>query len=339
MGIFGSKYRLHIRARLDNPCPVDTTMMLSILFFTLGIALLWGGTETVLRRIPRLAGWLRVSPLVVTVLLLAVMTSLPEFFVSLFASLHGQPAAAVGNIVGSNFVTLTFVAGVCALWRPIVVGPTLRNRESSWMILSAALLLVLAMDGILSRVDGLILVAAYVPYFWGTLEEARRQRLETGATGPARPGLDLLLLAIGLGMIVLGSNWVVEHGSAMARSFGMSDLLIGVTFYAFGTSLPELAIALGAVFRRQADVTLGEIYASNIFTGLVVMGALCLIQPLSVAPLIVQRDLPMLIMAGVLLQMFVTTGGRFIRSEAVVMIAIYALFLAAQFLGFHISLP
>ena len=101
-------------------------MTTSILFFALGVGILWAGTEAVLRRVPRLATWLRVSPLVVTVLLVAVMTSLPEFSVSLFASLRGQPAAAVGNVVGSNFVTLTFVAGLCALWRPIVVGPTIR---------------------------------------------------------------------------------------------------------------------------------------------------------------------------------------------------------------------
>jgi cation:H+ antiporter len=140
-------------------------------------------------------------------------------------------------------------------------------------------------------------------------------------------------------MIVLGSSWIVENGTSLARMMGMNDLLIGVTFYAFGTSLPELAIALGAVLKRQADVTLGEIYASNIFTGLVVVGALCLIRPLPVEPIIVQRDLPMLIVAGVLLQMFVTTGKKFVRIEAMVMIAIYALFLTAQFMGFSISLP
>jgi cation:H+ antiporter len=314
-------------------------MTLSILLFAIGIALLWGGTETVLRRVPKLAVWLRVSPLVVTVMLVAVMTSLPEFCVSLFASLRGQPAAAVGNIVGSNFVTLTFVAGVCALWRPIVVGPTLRERESSWMILSAALLLVLAMDGMISRTDGLILLAAYYPYFRSTLDEARKQRQDSTAIAVPHPWFDILLFVVGVGMVVLGSNWIVEHGSRVARQLGMSDLLIGVTFYAFGTSLPELAIALGAVLRRQADVTLGEIYASNIFTGLAVAGALCLIRPLPVEPLIVQRDLPMLIMAGVLLQMFITTGNRFVRAEAAVMVAIFALFLAAQFMGFSISLP
>ncbi len=313
--------------------------MVSILLFVLGIGLLWAGTEAVLRRVPRLAAWLRVSPLVITVMLVAVMTSLPEFSVSLFASLRGQPAAAVGNIVGSNFVTLTFVAGLCALWRPIVVGPTIRQRESSWMILAAALLLVVAMDGVISRLDGLLLVVAYGPYFWATLDDAREQRHEAAVSAPARPWLDLVVFVAGVGMIVLGADWIVEHGSRLARELGMSDLLIGVTFYAFGTSLPELAIALGAVLRRQADVTLGEIYASNIFTGLVVAGALCLVRPLPVEPLIVTRDLPLLIVAGVVLQMFVTSGRRFVRAEALVMIAIFTLFLAAQFAGFSISLP
>lgn len=313
-------------------------MLLSFILFAAGILLLWAGTESVLRRVPILAGWLKVSPLVVTVLLIAVMTSLPEFCVSLFASLRGQPAAAVGNIVGSNFVTLTFVAGICALWRPIVVGPTLRERESSWMILAAALMLVLAMDGKISRIDGFILLAAYIPYFWGTLDDARQQRKKEPSPVLRKPWTDIIVLIAGIGMVILGSSLIVDNGTFIARSLGMSDLLIGVTFYAFGTSLPELAIALGAIIKHQADVTLGEIYASNIFTGLAVTGMLCLVQPLPVESIIVQRDLPMLIVAGVLLQMFVTTGKKFIRLEAMVMIGIYALFLAAQFTGFSISL-
>jgi cation:H+ antiporter len=313
--------------------------MFSTLIFILGIACLWAGTETVMRRIPRIASWLRVSPLIVTVLLLAIMTSLPEFCVSLFASLRGQPAGAVGNIVGSNFVTLTFVAGLCALWRPIEVGPTIRDRESGWMILTSSLLLILAMDGMLSRSDGLILLLAYTPYFYATVQDAKKQRGENTSTPREKPLLDLFFLAVGLVLIILGAHWIVDHGSVLARRLGMNDLLIGVTFYAFGTSLPELAIALGAVMRHQADVTLGEVYASNIFTGLVVMGALCVISPLPVDAIVVHRDLPLLILAGVLLQMFVTSGGRYVRSEALIMIALYGLFLAAQFMGFHITLP
>ena len=113
------------------------------------------------------------------------------------------------------------------MWRPITVGPTLRARESSWMILAAALLLVLAMDGWISRVDGLILLASYYPYFRGTLEDARRQRQEmppAPADAP-RPALDIMVFLAGLGMIVLRVGWIVtRHGST--KSFGMSDLLM-----------------------------------------------------------------------------------------------------------------
>lgn len=310
----------------------------TLLFFS-GIVLLWGGTELVLRRIPRLAAWLRVSPLVVTVTLVAVMTSLPEFSVSLFASLRGQPSAAIGNIVGSNFVTLTFVAGVCALWRPIVVGPTLRSRESSWMIFSSALLLVLAMDGRLSRIDGLILIVAYLPYFHATMADARRQRGTSSGRVPVHGWGELLLFILGVSLVVLGARWIVVHGFTLARNWGMNDLLIGVTFYAFGTSLPELAIALGAVWHRQADVTLGEVYASNIFTGLMVTGVLSLIRPLEIEPLIITRDIPLLIFAGVLLQLFITSGGRFIRWEAVAMIGLFVIFLLTHITGLPLALP
>jgi len=314
-------------------------MIAHALFFAFGILLLWGGTELVLRRVPVVAGWLRVSPLVVTVLLIAVLTSLPEFCVSLLASLRGQPSAALGNIVGSNLVTLTFVAGVCALWRPIRVAQTLRDRESCWMILSAALLLILSLDGLLSRGDGLVLLLAYIPYFHGTLIEARGER-RTVTAGPSGRGIfDGALFLGGIALIVLGADWVAGRGTNIARGLGMSDLLIGVTFFAFGTSLPELAIALGAVMKNRGDITLGEIYASNIFTGLAVAGVLALVSPLEVEPLISQRDLPLLVLSGVVLQMFITSGRRFVRTEALAMIALYAVFLAAQFAGFSLSLP
>ena len=201
-------------------------MISAVLLFAAGIGLLWSGTSTVLRRVPKLAAWLRVSPLVITVLLLAIMTSLPEFCVSLFAALRGQHSAAMGNIVGSNFVTLTFVAGLCALWRPIVVGPTIRERESSWMILSAGLLLVLALDGQLSRGDGLVLLLAYLPYFHRTLMEPNSSAPKPAARRLYRiRGATFLLL--GLGMIVL-RQLIVVNGTTLAKA--LVDLLIGVTF-------------------------------------------------------------------------------------------------------------
>ena len=140
-------------------------MILSVSLFVLGIALLWGGTETVLRRVPKLAAWLRVSPLVVTIMLVAVITSLPEFCVSLFASLRGQPAAAVGNIVGSNIFNLFGILGTTALIHPIVADPRFASIDMIWVTIAAVGLSVLAFVlGGLPRIAGFVLMATYAGY-------------------------------------------------------------------------------------------------------------------------------------------------------------------------------
>lgn len=314
-------------------------MILNVLVLSLGILALWLGTDLVLRRVPRLAAAIGVSPLTVTVLFLAVLTSMPELCVSLFAALRGQASAALGNIVGSNLVTLTFVTAVSALWRPIKVGVTIRERESSWMILGASLLLLLALDGRVSRTDGLVLVLAYGPYLVANLRDARAQRRHRTAARVAHRPSDIAIFVVGLALIIGGAELVVRNGTLVARSFGMSDLLIGITFFAFGTSLPELAIALGAAVRGAEDVALGETYASNIFTGMVVTGIVAMVRPLEVEVLVMHLDLPLLILSGVVLQMFITSQQRFVRAEALVMIALYGLFLAAHFMGFSLSLP
>jgi cation:H+ antiporter len=305
-----------------------------------GVAALWGGTQTVMSRVPRLAAAVRVSPLTVTVLLLAVLSSMPEFCVSLFSSLRGQDSAALGNIVGSNLVTLTFVTGVCALWRPIDIGPTLRDRESSWMVLSAALLLVLALDGRVSRTDGAVLVLAYLPYVRATIRDAQESRRLTAAAPRRRAGPSaLVLFLVGLALILGGAELVVRNGTALARSMGMSDLMIGITFFAFGTSLPELAIALGATVKGEADVTLGEVYASNIVTGTAVVGTIALVRPLHAEPSVTLLALPLLVLSGVILQVFITTGRRYVRTEALCMILLYVVFLCANFFNFRLDLP
>jgi len=314
-------------------------MLLNLLALLFGVSALWVGTEMALRRVPRLAKSIGVSPLTVTVLFLAVLTSLPELCVSLFAALRGQASAALGNIVGSNLVTLTFVTAICALWRPVDVSDTIRERESSWMILGSSLLLLLALDGRVSRTDGAVLVLAYCPYLIVTLRDAGQQRRERDFLAKRCSRLDYVLILAGLGMVVAGANFVVRCGTSVARSFGMSDLLIGITFFAFGTSLPELAIALGAAVKGEGDVTLGETYASNIFTGMVVTGIIAMAHPLNVEPMIVQLDLPILVLSGVILQMFITSGRRLIRFEALGMITLYAIFLLAHFFGFHLELP
>ncbi len=332
--------RVICTCRLQSRRPADHEEVLlwsNVILFTAAVVTIWGGSELVLRRVPRIAGGIGISPLTVTVLLVAVLTSMPELCVSMIASYRDQASAVMGNVVGSNLVTLTFVTAICVLRRPITVGETIRERESSWMILSAALLLILALDGDVSRTDAVILLAAYTPYFLSILR-ARRGGGEGVKREKLRP-TDIVLFLVGLAMILAGAALVVRSGTSIARALGMSDLLIGITFYAFGTSLPELAIAFGATVKGHGDVSLGETYASNIFTGLVVVGLVALVRPLEVDNLTVELDLPLLVFSGVVLQIFITSGRKYVRAEALVMIALYVVFLAAHFFGFTLDFP
>lgn len=302
--------------------------------FVLGLLLLWGSSEIIIRNISPLARFLGVKELVVTVLGVSVLSSLPELTVSAFAIARGASDISVGNVIGSNFVTLTFVTAICALFHPIDIHREVQERESSWMILSSALVLILSMDGLLTRSDGCMLILLYIPYIISVLRTARE-----GAE-PRTPGisrfravyLPLLLIIVGIAGVIGSSKLALDSGSRLAEAAGISALAMGVVLFAFGTSLPELAISLSATLKRKADVTIGEVYASNIFTQMVVLGICCLISPITVAPSMLSFAMPLLVLATVVIQLFVTSGLRITRREAIGLLAFYALFAANQFI-------
>jgi len=307
-------------------------MIGSILLFVLGLLLLWGGSEFITRNISLLARSFGVKELVITVLGVSVLSSLPELTISTFAVARGEDAISVGNIIGSNFVTLTFVTAICALVRPIDIHEEVQSRESSWMILSSALVLVLSMDGRLSRSEGIVLLLVYIPYVLSVLKTARveadgpqagplpKSRLWTGA-----------LCVLGILGVVGGSKVALDSGSTLGAAAGIPPLAMGVLLFAFGASLPELTISLSATFKRKSDVTIGEVYASNIFTQLVVLSICCLIRPMTVDPALVSFGMPFLVLAAVAIQIFVTTERRVSRIEAVALLAFYAIFAISQF--------
>ncbi len=301
--------------------------------FVLGLLLLWASSEVIIRNISPLARFLGVKELVVTVLGVSILSSLPELTVSAFAITRGASDISVGNVIGSNFVTLTFVTAVCALFHPIDIHREVQERESSWMILSSALVLILSMDGLLSRSDGCILIILYVPYIISVLRTARE-----GAE-PRVPGisrfravyLPLLLILAGIAGVIGSSKLALDSGSRLAEAAGISALAMGVVLFAFGTSLPELAISLSATLKRKADVTIGEVYASNIFTQMVVLGICCLISPITVASSMLSFAMPFLVLATVVIQLFVTSNLRITRLEAVGLLLFYGVFAASQF--------
>lgn len=301
--------------------------------FVLGLLLLWASSEVIIRNISPLARFLGVKELVVTVLGVSILSSLPELTVSAFAITRGASDISVGNVIGSNFVTLTFVTAVCALFHPIDIHREVQERESSSMILSSALVLILSMDGLLSRSDGCILIILYVPYIISVLRTARE-----GAE-PRVPGisrfravyLPLLLILAGIAGVIGSSKLALDSGSRLAEAAGISALAMGVVLFAFGTSLPELAISLSATLKRKADVTIGEVYASNIFTQMVVLGICCLISPITVASSMLSFAMPFLVLATVVIQLFVTSNLRITRLEAVGLLLFYGVFAASQF--------
>lgn len=307
-------------------------MGVTVLLFLTGLLLLWGGSEFITRNIGLLARALGVKELVITVLGISVLSSLPELTISGFAILRGDDSISIGNVIGSNFVTLTFVTAVCALLRPIEILEEVQQRESSWMILSSAFVLVLSLDGRLSRSEGLLLMLVYIPYVLSVLKTARVEDTREHATrAPAPRAKAAVFAALGIFIVIAGSKIALDSGASLGAALGIPPLAMGVLLFAFGTSLPELTISLSATFKHKSDVTIGEVYASNIFTQLVVLGICCVIRPMTVEPALISFAMPFLILAAVVIQVFVTTGLKINRIEALGMLGFYVLFAISQF--------
>jgi cation:H+ antiporter len=203
------------------------------------------------------------------------------------------------------------------------------------MILSSSVVLLMSLDGVLARSDGLILILLYIPYVISVLRKARHgvDKADTAASRTWRNILVASLLTLaGIAGVIVSSKFALDSGMTLGTAVGISAAAMGVIFFAFGTSLPELAISVSATFRRKGDVTIGEVYASNIFTQLVVLGICCLISPIAVPASMTQFAMPFLVLAAVVIQIFVTSDLRVDRVEAIGLLLFYAIFAASQFL-------
>lgn len=303
-------------------------MAIQIALLAVGVALLWLASSAVIRAIGPIARRLRVKEMVVAILGVSVLSSMPELSLSMLSAVRGKADVSVGNVVGSNFVTLTFVTALCALIAPLNISKGLRDRESSWMILSSVSVLLLAQDGVLSRLDGAILLVLYLPYLWSVIAGARAEKQEAPAEPTGKRVWPMVLLLLGgIAGIVVGARLAMDGGEALGRALGIPELALGAVLFAFGTSLPELSISVAATLKQKAEVSLAEVYASNIFTALVVLGCCCVVTPLRIADdRLLSFDIPMLIAAGVIIQIFITTGLRLNRIEAAATMLLYGYF-------------
>lgn len=326
-------------------------MGLHVFWFVLGLAVLVLGAESLVRGASKLAGSLGVSPLVIGLTVVAFGTSTPEMAVSVHASLTGNPDIAIGNVVGSNIANILLILGISAIIIPLLVSAQIIRQEVPIMIAATVLLIVLAMDGRISRVDSAILFLLVVVYtVFLILQSRRANRATASATdAPAASGWDrhwgvqLLLVVIGLVALILGSRWLVESAVVFARFFGISDLVVGLTIVAVGTSLPEIATSALAALRGERDLAVGNVVGSSVFNILAVLGITGLVSShgIPVAEAARNFDLWVMLAVAVACLPIMITGREIARWEGAVFLGYYAaytayLILAAQH---HAALP
>ncbi len=312
--------------------------MQTLLLFSAGLLALVVGAEVLVRGASRLALSLGISPLVVGLTVVAFGTSAPEVAVSVGAALEGRTDIAVGNVVGSNIFNVLFILGVSALITPLVVNAQIIRQEVPIMIGASLLLIAFSLDGQLSHLDAGILFALLIGY---TVFLVRQSRLETQATREeysqeferrsrwdSRLPVQLGLILAGLALLVLGSNWLVDSATTFAKALGVSDLVIGLTIVAAGTSMPEVATSIMAAIRKEGDIAIGNVVGSNVFNILGCLGVAGLASPegLPLAPSLLRFDLwVMLAVACACLPVFLT-GREIARWEGGLFLLYYGAF-------------
>lgn len=298
-----------------------------------GLAVLTLGAEALVRGASRLALLAGITPLVVGLTVVAMGTSAPELVVSVKAGLAGKPDLAVGNVVGSNVFNVLFILGASAVITPLVVARQIVRLEVPIMIGTALLVWAMALDRRIGPWDGAVLTALMIAYTTWTVVRSKREvaarREEGGRVEPVTPGavaVGLALLAGGLLMLVLGARWFVDGSVALARALGVSDVVIGLTIVAAGTSMPEVATSVVAAARGERDIAIGNVVGSSIFNVLGILGISSLVTPggLTVASAIVDFDIPVMTAVAVACLPIFLNGYSIGRLEALVFLGYYA---------------
>ena len=316
----------------------------------LGLVALLIGAEALVRGASRLAAATGLSPLVIGLTVVALGTSAPELAVGLDAVHRGASGIAIGNVVGSNITNVLLILGISALVTPLVVSRQLVWLDVPVMIGCSLLVLGLAYDGDISRIEGAGLVMTGVVYIGWLIRIARRESAAAAESNGAPPprgrwswAVDVALVLGGLGLLVLGARWLVQSAVTIAQALGLSELVIGLTVIAVGTSLPEIATSVMAAFRGQRDLAVGNIVGSNVLNLLVVLGLTAAFAPAGIAvnAAAITFDMPVMIATAVACLPIFFTGHCIQRWEGAVFLGYYVAYTAYLLLDAagHDALP
>ena len=299
----------------------------------LGIIIIYFGAEWLVRSSASIAHGLNIRPAIAGLTLVAIGTSAPELVVSTLAAMRGASGMAIGNIIGSNVANIGLVLGIAALVSPVHVEKTLIRREVPVCVGAAILLFVLSLDGALTRIDGLILIGALIAFIVVATKMALAERTENVEKAMTGAMWKYALLALlGITLLAVGGRLLVGSALFVARHYGISEIFIGITMVAIGTSLPELATSVVASAKGENDICVGNVIGSNIYNVLLVMGVVAIVQPIPIASSLLTCEFPFLLGASLIVLPILRTGFRISRVEGALLLLGYAGFVYASYL-------
>jgi cation:H+ antiporter len=319
--------------------------MITILQLVGGFVLLLFGAEYLVRGAVALARWLKVSPMIIGMTIVAYGTTAPELVVSLQAAVDGQPGISVGNVVGSNICNILQILGLSAVIFPIVVQPTSLNRDATMCMGAALVFTALALSGTVERWQGALMIAMLAAFSIFAFRQERRrgkandagdmaEKLTEEFVEPAKPvWLSLLSIVGGVAAVVVGAKLLVTAAVDIARVLGVAEEVIGLTVVAVGTSLPELATAVVAAIRKHSEVAVGNILGAGIYNLFAIMGLVAVVAPIPVPAQIVAFDLWVMVAVTALLLTLLLWRNGLSRPVGAMFLAGFVAYTALQYYG------
>lgn len=303
-------------------------MLLNILIIVVGIALVLWGADRLTDGAMAVAEKMKMPQIVIGLTIVAMGTSMPEFCVSLISALKGTSDLAVGNIVGSNIFNALLIVGVSALVAPMTIMETTVRKDIPFALVASALLLIMCLDGNISRIDAGILFVMFLIFMYMTLKGAKKQgadaeeAIEGEGKKPMATWLSVVWILVGLLCLIGGSNLFVEGATAVATNLGVSEAVIGLTIVAGGTSLPELATSVVSARKGNSGIAIGNALGSNVFNILAILGITGMITPMTLKG-ITYIDLSMLVISIMIVWLFSFTKYKIERWEGAVLTAVF----------------
>ena len=302
------------------------SITLSFIALLGGLSLLVAGGEILVSGAIKLAARMGMKPLLIGLTVVAFGTSMPEFFVSMAANSKGHPNIMLGNVVGSNIANIGLILAISALIRPLFVHYT-RLRLELWAVLGVGCLFAgITWFGYFNRLTGLFFIALLICYTWFAYRHPA-SKAEAIEEETASYFFIIFLCSIGLITLAKGSDLFIHGAVDVAVHFGVSDLIIGLTMAALGTSLPELASCISAIRRHHTDLLVGNIIGSNLFNLLMVFGGTAIVYPFAIPADLLKRDVPVMIGFSFVLLISISTKHQVSRLAGLLLLVAYALYI------------